>query len=59
MFGLSSAAELFQNAIQITLQGIPKAFNISHDILVHGCTQADNHDNPHRVFEQMGVAISH
>ena len=53
IFGLSSAAEVFYNAIQNTLQGIPKTFNISDDIFVHGCTQADNHDNLHRVFEQM------
>ena len=53
MFGLSSAAEVFQNAIQTTLQGIPKAFNISDDILVHGRTQAEHDDNLRQVFEQV------
>ena len=53
MFDLSSAAEVFQNVVQTTLQGIPKAFNISDDILVHDCTQAEHDDNLHRMFEQM------
>ena len=53
MFGLSSAAEVLQNAIQTTLQGIPKAFNISDDILVHGRTQAEHDDNLRQVFEQV------
>ena len=53
MFELSSAAIVFQNAIQTTLQGIRKAINISEDILVHGCTQAERDDNLHQVFERV------
>jgi len=53
MFGLRSAAEVFQNAIQTTPQGIPKAINISDDILVHGRTQAEHDDNLRKVFDQV------
>ena len=35
-FGISSAAEIFQNIIRETLEGIPGALNISDDILVFG-----------------------
>ncbi len=39
-FGISSAAEIFQNVIRETLEGIPGALNISDDILVFGKTQS-------------------
>ena len=51
MFGMSSAAEVFQNAIQTTLQGIQKTMNINDDILVHGCTQAEHDNNVRQVIE--------
>ena len=35
-FGISSAAEIFQNIIRETLEGIPGALDISGDILVFG-----------------------
>ena len=35
-FGISSAAEIFQNTIRETLAGIPGAYNISDDILIAG-----------------------
>ena len=41
-FGISSAAEIFQNAIRETLSGIQGAINISDDILVYGKTQGDH-----------------
>ena len=41
-FGISSAAEIFQNAIRETLSGIKGAINISDDILVYGKTQEDH-----------------
>ncbi|KAI0210788.1 hypothetical protein LSAT2_004428 [Lamellibrachia satsuma] len=45
--------DVFHNAIQTTLQGIPKAFNISDDILVQGRTQGEHDDNLRQVFEQV------
>ena len=39
-FGISSAAEIFQNIICETLEGIPGALNISDNILVFGKTQS-------------------
>ena len=44
-FGIPSAAEIFQNVIRETLEGIPGTFNISDDILVFGKTQSA-HDHP-------------
>ena len=55
MFGLSCAAEVFKYTIHTTLQGIQKAFNISHDILIHGGTQGEHDDNLRQVFEQVRV----
>ena len=42
-FGVNSASEIFQDAISNVLSGVPKAFNISDDIIVHGIDQ-DEHD---------------
>ena len=36
-FGVSTAAEVFQNAIRETLSGISGEINISDDILLFGC----------------------
>ena len=50
MFDLRSAAEVFQNAIRTTFQGIPKTLNISDDILVHGSSQEEHDENLRKVF---------
>ena len=50
MFGLRSAAEVFQNAIRITFQDIPNVLNISDDILVHGSTQEEHDDSLQKVM---------
>lgn len=42
LFGLSSAAEVFQHTIQNVLNGIPNVKNISDDIIVFGKTQAEH-----------------
>ena len=42
LFGLSSAAEVFQHTIQNVLSGIPNVKNISDDIIVYGKTQAEH-----------------
>ena len=51
-FGISSAAEIFQNTIRETLAGIPGAYNISDDILTAGKDQTD-HDKALRVFQRL------
>ena len=38
-FGISSAAEIFQNVIRETIKDIPGTLNISDDIQVSGKTQ--------------------
>lgn len=38
-FGISSAAEVFQNTIQQVLHGIPNVRNMSDDIIVYGKTR--------------------
>ena len=42
-FGISSALEVFQNAIQQLLENIPEAKNLSEDIIIYGKTQ-EEHD---------------
>ncbi|XP_071510902.1 uncharacterized protein [Diadema antillarum] len=41
-FGLCSAAEVFQHAIQSTFQDLPGVLNISDDLLVFGRSQAEH-----------------
>ena len=41
-FGISSAAEVFQNIIQSTIANIPGAINISDDIVVFGRNQKEH-----------------
>ena len=41
-FGVTSAAEIFQNTIAETLAGINNCMNISDDILVYGTTQSEH-----------------
>ena len=43
MFGLNSALEVFQSAVEQLLSGIPGCKNVADDILVYGCTK-DEHD---------------
>lgn len=42
-FGISSAAEIFQNTIRETLSDIPGVLNVSDDMLVYGTSQ-EEHD---------------
>ncbi|XP_062610190.1 uncharacterized protein K02A2.6-like [Saccostrea cucullata] len=44
IFGVNSAAEVFQAVIQQTIEGIPGTRNISDDIIVYGKSQ-EEHDN--------------
>ena len=52
-FGISSAAEIFQNVIHETLDGIKGAMNISDDILVFGTTQEEHDQNLRAVFQRL------
>lgn len=52
-FGISSAAEIFQNVIRETLDGIPGALNISDDILVFGKTQSAHDQSLEAVFRRL------
>ncbi|KAK3741501.1 hypothetical protein QZH41_002971 [Actinostola sp. cb2023] len=50
-FGINSASEIFQKAIEEAVQGIQGARNISDDIIVFG-KQQDDHDNALRAVLQ-------
>ena len=52
-FGISSAAEIFQNVIRETLEGIDGAINISDDILVFGKNQEEHDRNLRAVFTRL------
>ena len=52
-FGISSAAEVFQNAICQTLQGIKGVKNLSDDIIIYGRTQTEHDDSLKAVFQRL------
>ena len=52
-FGISSAAEIFQNVIRETLDGIDGAINISDDILAFGKTLQEHDQNLKAVFQRL------
>ena len=52
-FGISSAAEIFQNVIRETLEGNDVAINISDDILVFGKTHKEHDQNLKAVFQRL------
>ncbi|XP_020555459.2 uncharacterized protein K02A2.6-like [Oryzias latipes] len=52
-FGISSAAEVFQNAICQTLQGLSGVKNFSDDIIVFGASQAEHDDNLRALFHRL------
>ena len=49
-FGISSAAEVFQNQIQTALAGIPGCSNLSDDIIIFGKTQQEHAETLQNVF---------
>ncbi len=53
-FGISSAAEVFQNTIQQVLQGIPNVRNMSDDIIVYGKTREEHFFG--YVFSDKGIS---
>ena len=52
-FGISSAAEIFQNVIRETLEGIDGAIKISDDILVFGKSHEEHDQNLRAVFQRL------
>lgn len=52
-FGISSAAEIFQNVIRETLEGIDGALNISDDILVFGKDHEEHNQSLRAVFQRL------
>ena len=52
-FGISSAAEVFQNKIQTTLEGIPGVRNMSDDIIVYAKDQATHDQNLGSLLERI------
>jgi hypothetical protein len=58
-FGTSSAAEVFQDAIQEVLSGIDGASNVSDDIIIFGTDQAAHDKARHAVFERYALRILH
>ena len=52
-FGISSAAEIFQNVIRETLEGIDGEKNISDDILVFGKLHEEHDQNLRAVFQRL------
>ena len=61
-FGVSCAAEIFQNAITNILNDIPGCLNVSDDILVHGQTKQEHDARLHQVLsklEDKGLTLNH
>ncbi|XP_064469571.1 uncharacterized protein K02A2.6-like [Ornithodoros turicata] len=56
IFGINTAAEIFQDAIRQTLSGIPNVINLSDDILVFGKTQAEHDIALHNTLERLHVS---
>lgn len=52
-FGISSAAEIFQNVISETISDIPNCLNISDDIIVFGKNQESHDDALHEVLRTL------
>ena len=52
-FGISSASEVFQNAIRQTIEGIPGVLNVSDDILVHAPDQASHDERLNTLFKRL------
>ena len=57
-FGISSAAEIFQNVIRETLEGVPGTLNISDDILVFGKTHDHSLEAVFRRLKERGLTLN-
>ena len=52
-FGISSAAEVFQNTIRQVIEDIPGVLNVSDDILIYGHTQSEHDANLTSLLERL------
>ncbi|KAK7919301.1 hypothetical protein WMY93_010585 [Mugilogobius chulae] len=52
-FGISSAVEVFQNAIHQTLHGLKGVKNLSDDIIVYGTNQTEHDNNLRALFKRL------
>lgn len=52
-FGVSSASEIFQHAIQATLHDLPGVLNISDDLLVFGTNKAEHNARLEAVLQRL------
>ncbi|GFN79603.1 retrovirus-related pol polyprotein from transposon opus, partial [Plakobranchus ocellatus] len=52
-FGINSAAEIFQEVIRQTLNGLPGVINVSDDILVYGKSKEVHSQNLRKVLERL------
>ena len=52
-FGINSAAEIFQNAIQNALEGLEGVRNISDDIIVFGCNWQEHDQRLKATFKRL------
>ena len=60
-FGISCAAEIFQNAISNVLSGITGALNVSDDILVYAATREEHDSRLHQVLcrlQEKGLTLN-
>ena len=54
-FGTNSASEIFQHVFSEQIRDIPKAINISDDIIIFGTTQAEHGKALHAIFERFSL----
>ena len=52
-FGISSAAEVFQEAIRETLSGLIGVLNVSDDILIYSATLDDHHTRRRATLQRL------
>ena len=52
-FGVSSAAEVFQNAICQALHGLRGVKNLSDDIIIYGASQSEHDENLRALFQRL------
>ena len=60
-FGVNSASEVFQNAIQNALRGLPGTRNIADDIILGGSSQQEHDECFNALFQRLqekGLIVS-
>jgi hypothetical protein len=54
-FGINSASEIFQRAIEDAIADVPQAKNISDDVIIGASTQAEHDDALNKVLEKLSA----